>query len=32
LASSAAKNPLRREFAKLAASIHELIADEAKAA
>jgi len=32
LASSAAKNPLRCEFAKLAASIHELIADEAKAA
>ncbi len=32
LASSAAKNPLRREIAKLAASIHELNADRAKAA
>jgi pilus assembly protein CpaE len=32
LANSAAKNPLRREIAKLAASIHDLKADEAKAA
>ncbi|WP_299153172.1 AAA family ATPase [uncultured Tateyamaria sp.] len=32
LASSAAKNPLRREIAKLAASIHELSEDQAKAA
>ncbi|GGX49187.1 pilus assembly protein CpaE [Tateyamaria omphalii] len=32
LASSAAKNPLRREIAKLAASIHELSEDHAKAA
>ncbi|WP_223421791.1 AAA family ATPase [Tateyamaria pelophila] len=32
LASSAPKNPLRREIAKLAASIHELNADHAKAA
>ncbi len=32
LASSAPKSPLRREFAKLAASIHELKSDEAKAA
>ncbi|MEL6451766.1 MAG: AAA family ATPase [Pseudomonadota bacterium] len=32
LATSAAKNPLRREIAKLAASIHELSAEQAKAA
>ncbi|WP_415403819.1 AAA family ATPase [Tateyamaria sp. SN3-11] len=32
LATSAAKNPLRREIAKLAASIHELSEDQAKAA
>ena len=32
LATSAAKNPLRREIAKLAASIHELSDDQAKAA
>lgn len=32
LATSATKNPLRREIAKLAASIHELNADHAKAA
>lgn len=32
LAEAAAKNPLRREIAKLAASIHELNADHAKAA
>lgn len=32
LATSATKNPLRREIAKLAASIHELSADHAKAA
>ncbi|KZY04639.1 MULTISPECIES: AAA family ATPase [unclassified Sulfitobacter] len=32
LANSAAKNPLRREIAKLAASIHDLKGDEAKAA
>lgn len=32
LASSSAKNPLRREIAKLASSIHELNADHAKAA
>ncbi|APX12083.1 AAA family ATPase [Tateyamaria omphalii] len=32
LASSATKNPLRREIAKLAASIHELSEDHAKAA
>ncbi len=32
LAESAAKNPLRREIAKLAASIHELSADHAQAA
>ncbi|WP_299611431.1 AAA family ATPase [uncultured Tateyamaria sp.] len=32
LATSAAKNPLRREIAKLAASIHELNVDHAKAA
>lgn len=32
LASSAAKNPLRKEIAKLAASIHELSEDHAKAA
>ncbi|WP_299283539.1 AAA family ATPase [uncultured Tateyamaria sp.] len=32
LASSAAKNPLRREIAKLAASIHELSENQAKAA
>ncbi len=32
LASSAAKNPLRREIAKLAASIHELNTDHAEAA
>ncbi len=32
LASSAPKSPLRREFAKLAASIHELKDNEAKAA
>ena len=32
LANTAAKNPLRREIAKLASSIHDLKADEAKAA
>jgi pilus assembly protein CpaE len=32
LAASAPKNPLRRELAKLAASIHDLKGDEAKAA
>ncbi|WP_299043092.1 AAA family ATPase [uncultured Tateyamaria sp.] len=32
LATSATKNPLRREIAKLAASIHELSEDHAKAA
>jgi pilus assembly protein CpaE len=32
LASSAPKNPLRKEIAKLAASIHELNTDKAKAA
>ncbi len=32
LANSAAKNPLRREIAKLAASIHDLKAEESKAA
>ena len=32
LANTAAKNPLRREIAKLASSIHNLKADEAKAA
>ena len=32
LATSAPKNPLRREIAKLAASIHELKEDQAKAA
>ena len=32
LANSAPKNPLRREIAKLAASIHDLKAEEAKAA
>lgn len=32
LATSATKNPLRREIAKLAASIHELNADHAQAA
>jgi pilus assembly protein CpaE len=32
LAKTAAKNPLRREIAKLASSIHDLKADEAKAA
>ncbi|ASM72981.1 MULTISPECIES: AAA family ATPase [Roseobacteraceae] len=32
LATSAAKNPLRREIAKLAASIHETKSDESKAA
>ncbi|MEP1356446.1 MAG: AAA family ATPase [Tateyamaria sp.] len=32
LASSAAKNPLRREIAKLAASIHELSDDQSQAA
>jgi pilus assembly protein CpaE len=32
LATSAGKNPLRREIAKLAASIHELSEDHAKAA
>jgi len=32
LASSATKNPLRREIAKLATSIHELSEDHAKAA
>ena len=32
LATTAAKNPLRREIAKLAGSIHDLKADEAKAA
>ena len=32
LANSSAKNPLRREIAKLAASIHDLKGDEAKAA
>ena len=32
LASSAAKNPLRKEIAKLAASLHELGKSEAEAA
>ena len=32
LASTAAKNPLRREIAKLAQSLHELGRDEAEAA
>ena len=32
LASSAPKNPLRREIAKLAASIHDLKGDQAEAA
>jgi pilus assembly protein CpaE len=32
LATSAPKNPLRKEIAKLAASIHQLKDDQAKAA